>query len=76
MTEEKTDWKIQVTLDRDAVVEDIVRLVKILKRQQVYCVVSASTREEAVEKAKVHMWQYGGIPTVYLKTMHPRRLPT
>lgn len=76
MAEESTDWKIQVVLDRKALVEDIAKMTKILARQRVIITVSASSREEALKKAEEHLQRYSGIPTVYVKTLHPRKLPT
>ena len=73
---EKTDWKVQVILDRDTLVADIAKLAKILARQRVAVMVSASNREDAEERAKQYLRLYIGIPEVYLKTLHPRRLPT
>jgi hypothetical protein len=76
MTEKPTDWRIQVVLDRKALVEDIDKLTKILARQRTYCTVSAVNEAEALKKAEEHLKLYSGIPTVYVKAMHPRRLPT
>ena len=73
---EKTDWKVQVILDRDTLVADIAKLAKILARQRVAVIVSASDREDAMERAKQYLRMYIGIPEAYLKTLHPRRLPT
>lgn len=75
MTEERSDWKVKATLDRDALVEDIVRLVEILKRQRVYCIVSARDAEEAKWKGSDHIDLYMNIPPRYVKAMHPRRMP-
>ena len=76
MAEESTDWKIQVVLDRKAIVEDITKLAQILARQRVIITVSASSREEALKKAEEHLHRYSSIPTVYVKALHPRKLPT
>ena len=73
---EKTDWKIMVVLDREAITEDINDLVKILARQRVNCIVSANDRDEALTEAKKHLQRFAGIPEKYLKALHPRRLPT
>jgi len=74
MTEKPTDWRIQVVLDRRALVEDIAKLTKILARQRTYCIVSAVNEAEALKKAEEHLKLHSGIPTVYVKAMHPRRL--
>ena len=76
MTEEPMDWRIQVVLDRRALVEDIDKLVRILARQRVIVTVSALSREEALKKSEEHLQRISGIPTVYVKAMHPRKLPT
>jgi hypothetical protein len=76
MTEKPTNWRIQVVLDRRALVEDIAKLTKILARQRTYCVVSAVNEAEALKKVEERLQRINGIPTVYVKAMHPRRLPT
>jgi len=76
MAERPTDWKVQVTLDRKALAEDIIRLTRILARQRVAVIVSASSREEAEEKAKDHLLLQAGISKFYTKALNPRRLPT
>jgi ribosomal protein L5 len=76
MTEKPTDWRIQVVLDRKALVEDLGKLTKILARQRTYCVVSAVNEAEALKKAEEHLQRISGISPVYVKAMHPRRLPT
>lgn len=73
---EKTDWKVTAVLDRDFIVGLIVDLLAVLKRQKVYCVVSAGGAEEAVEAAKTHLWHHAGVLPSYVKVYHPRRLPT
>jgi len=73
---EKTDYKVTVILDRQALVEDIAKLAKILARQRVFVLVSASSGEDAEVVARKHIQQYMAIPEVYLKTLRPRRLPT
>jgi len=73
---EKTDWKVTVILDRQALVEDIAKLAKILAQQRVSVLVSASSGEDAEVAARKHIQQYMAIPEAYLKTLHPRRLPT
>jgi hypothetical protein len=76
MAEEPTDWSVQVTLDRKALVEEITKLVQILALQRKAVIVFASSGEEASVKAKEHLQRYPGIPLGYIKALHPRRLPT
>ena len=76
MTEKPTDWKVKVTLDREALVEDIDKLVHILARQRVAVIVSASSEEEALERGKEHLQRHSGISGIYIKDLQPRRLPT
>ena len=76
MAEEPTDWKVQVTLDRKALVEDITKLAQILARQRVAVTVSAVNEADALKKAEEHLQRISGIPTVYVKAMHPIKLPT
>ena len=76
MTEKPTDWRVKVTLDREALAEDIDKLVRILARQRVAVIVSASSREEALEKGREHLQRHNGISGIYIKDLQPRRLPT
>jgi len=76
MAEELTDWKVQVVLDRKALVEDITKLAQILARQRVAVIVSASSRELAEEKARVYLPLHAGISWCYVKSLSSRRLPT
>ena len=76
MAEAPTDWKIMVTLDRKALVEDIDKLVHILARQRPCCIVSAVNEAEALKKAEERLKQHYGIPAMYVKDMLPRKLPT
>ena len=76
MAEEPTDWMVQVTLDRRALAKDITRLTMILARQRVAVLVSASSREEAEEKAKTQLQRSLKTPLCYVKALNPRRLPT
>lgn len=76
MTEEKTDWVVNAILDRDKLEEDIQALVRILKKQRVYCVVQASDGDEALKKAANHVRTYMKIPLRYVKALNPRRLST
>ena len=76
MAEKPTDWKVAIVLNRKALVEDIDKLVRILARQRVIVTVSASRREDALKKAEEHLQRINGIPMVYVKAMHPRKLPT
>lgn len=76
MAEAPTDWKVQVILDRKAIVEDITRLAQILARQRVAVIVSASNSEEAIDKARAHLELHAEISESYMKAFNPRRLPT
>ena len=76
MAEGPTDWKVQVTLDRKALVEDITKLVQILARERIYYTVAASSRSEAMEKAKACVQRIGGVPACYVRSLDPRKLPT
>ncbi len=76
MAEEPTDWMVQVTLDRRALAKDIDTLVHILARQRVAVLVSASSREEAEEKAKAQLQRSLKTPLCYVKALTPRKLPT
>jgi hypothetical protein len=76
VAEELTDWKVQVVLDRRAIVEDITKLAQILARERIYYTVAASSRGEAIDKAKVYLQRHVGVPERYVRSLHPRRLPT
>ena len=76
MAEAPSDWKVQVTLDRKALVDDIAKLVRMLARQRVAVIVSASSREEALEEARGRLLLHVGVPACYVKALTPRRLPT
>ena len=76
MAEEPTDWKVQVVLDRRAIVEDITKLAQILARERIYYTVAASSRDEAIEKAKVCLQRHVGVSERYVRSLHPRKLPT
>jgi hypothetical protein len=76
VAEEPTDWEVQVVLDRRAIVEDITKLAQILARERIYYTVSASSREEAIEKAKVHLQRFVGVPERYVRSLDPQKLPT
>jgi len=76
MAEEPTDWKVQVVLDRRALVEDITKLAQILARERIYYTVAASSRDEAIEKAKVYLQRHVGVPERYVRSLDPRKLPT
>lgn len=74
--EESVDYKVTVTLNREALVEDITKLAQILARRRTFCVVSAVNEAEALKKAEEHLKVINGILTVYVEAMHPRKLPT
>lgn len=76
MAEELSDWKVHVILDRKTLVDDITRLAQVLAREKTYYTVSASSREEALQKTEEYLQRYLGIGPAYVSAMHPRRLPT
>jgi len=76
MVEEPSDWRVDVTLDRGALAKDINTLVHILARQRVFCLVSASSQEEALEKAKAQLQRSLKTPMCYVNALNPRKLPT
>ena len=76
MAEEPTDWEVQVVLDRRAIVEDITKLAQILARERIYYTVAASSREEAMEKTRMFLMRFVGVPERYVRSLDPRRLPT
>ena len=76
MTEEPTDWVVQVILDRGAIVDDITKLVHVLGRQRISYTVSASSGEEAIAKAAERLKRHTGVQGYYVKALNPRRMPT
>ena len=74
MTEAPSDWKVQVVLDQEAIIDDIMRLVQILTRQRTHCIVSAVSEADALRRAEEHLKRIHGISLVYVKAMHPRKL--
>ena len=76
MSEELSDWKVQIVLDRKALVDDITKLVQILARGPIYYTVAASSREAAIRKTEEYLHTYLDIGPAYVRAMHPRRLPT
>lgn len=73
---EETDYKVTVTIDRKRVVEDITKLAQILARKDIVIIVSASTKEEAIQQAKTLLQQNMRITETYVKKLRPRKLPT
>ena len=76
MAEELTDWKVQVTLDRRAIIDDIDKLVRVLARERIYYTIAASSRLEAMEKTRGLFLLHTGVPTRYVRSLAPRKLPT
>jgi hypothetical protein len=76
VAEELSDWEVVVTLNRKAIVEKITKLAEFLAREKIYYTVAASSRDEAIEKAKVYLQRHVGVPERYVRSLHPRRLPT
>jgi len=73
---ERTDYKVKAVLDRDKLIEDINGLLSILRRQRVFCVVSAVSDEDAAKQAIQHFQNRVKIPFKYFKDLHTRRMPT
>lgn len=76
MTEEPSDYRVDVTLDRKLLVKDIDTLVHILGRQRIFRIVRASNSEEAVAKMREHLIQHAVVPLCYVKALNARKLPT
>jgi hypothetical protein len=76
MAEALSDWKVQVTLDRKAIRKDIAKLEQILARERIYYTVAARSRDEAMGKTKACVRRYLEVPTRYVRSLNPRRLPT
>lgn len=68
------DWKVEATIDREKMVEEIVQLLNILKRQKIYCIISAEDEAGAREEAMRRLEQHMGIPGRFVRSLHPRRL--
>ncbi len=76
MAEAPGDWKVMITLDRKLLVRDIDAMVHILARQRMSVIVSASSGEEAEEKAGAVLQRGWRTRSCYVKALTPRRLPT
>lgn len=76
MNENKTDYRVTVTLNRKLIIEDITTLAQISSIKKISVIVSAANKEEAINEAKQHIQKTRGIPKEYLKTIRPTKLPT
>ncbi|MEM4727475.1 MAG: hypothetical protein QXD04_04400, partial [Candidatus Bathyarchaeia archaeon] len=71
----RVDWKVEARIDRDQVVEDIIQLVGVLRRQRpVTCIVSASDEDGAIAEAYKRFETHMKIPSKYIRELVPRRL--
>jgi hypothetical protein len=71
---ERLDWRVEVTVDREPVAEEIIQLLEILKRRRISCIVAAVDEDEAVERASRHLEIHMGIPNRFMRNLHPRML--
>ena len=76
MAEAPGDWKVCVIVDRKLLARDINTLTRILTRERMAVLVSASSSEEAEEKARELLQRSLKTPACYVKALNPRRLPT
>ncbi|TSA39931.1 hypothetical protein D4R30_00395 [archaeon] len=76
MAEPLSDWKVWITLDRELLTKDITMLVRILARQREFCLISASSQDDALVKARALLASSLKTPLCYVKAMTPRRAPT
>jgi hypothetical protein len=76
VAEALSDWKVQVILDRKAIVHDITMLAQVLARERIFYLVAASSREEAMKKGKRSFVFVTGAPERYVRSLNPRKLPT
>ena len=70
------DWKVWAAIDRKALIADIEAMLGILKRQRVYCIVTAFDREEAESQAVDHLDKLGKISPRYIRSLNARRMRT
>jgi hypothetical protein len=70
----KVDWKVEATVDRELIMDEIVQLLEILKRQRISCIVAAVDEDEAIERASRHLEVHMGIPNRFVKSLHPKML--
>jgi hypothetical protein len=76
MAEAPTDWKVQVTVRKGAIVEYLTTLAELLVRERIYYTVAASSREEAISEARRLFLLHNNVPERYVRSYDPRRLPT
>lgn len=70
----KSDWKVFLTLDRDAVREEIQRLQALLEKpwNEIYCIVDAEDEQDAELTAK----EFTRIRPEFVKYTRAHKLPT
>jgi hypothetical protein len=76
VTEALSDWKVHVTLNKKAIVNDITMLAQVLARERIFYLVAASSRLDAMEKAKRSFVFVTGAPERYVRSYDPQKLPT
>lgn len=70
----RVDWKVEATVDRELIVEEIIQLLSILKRQRISCIVSAVDEDEALGEASRRLEHHMGIPKRFVRNLHPKVL--
>ncbi|MEM2997306.1 MAG: hypothetical protein QXK52_07335 [Candidatus Bathyarchaeia archaeon] len=70
----RVDWKVEATVDRELITDEIAQLLGILKRQRISCIVSASDEDEAINEASKRLENHMGIPSRFVKNLHPKML--
>jgi len=76
MAEALSDWKVQVTLNKTAIVLEITKLAELLARERIYYTVAASSRDNAMEKTLDILQRIGEVHPRYVRSLDPRKLPT
>jgi hypothetical protein len=70
----KVDWRVEATVDRGFMVEEMDQLPEIRRRRRISCIVAAVDEDEAVERASRHLEIHMGIPNRFMRNLHPRML--
>ncbi|MEM2127117.1 MAG: hypothetical protein QXH67_02725 [Candidatus Bathyarchaeia archaeon] len=71
---ERVDWKVEATVHREQIMEEVIQLLTILKRQKISCIVSASDEDEAITEASNRLETKMGNQGRFVKNLNPKML--
>ena len=76
MAEARSDWRVEVVVDRAAVKEDVTRMLRLVERPKFSVTVSAASEAEARQRAEQLLRVNYAAGPAYVLALYPRRLPT